>query len=93
MCYPCGCTTCYPCCYLQHEISQLKKQPLGVIIGSFKSAVTKRIHRSGLLKQKLIWQRNYYEHIIRDDEDYQQIYEYIESNPINWEFDNENKAK
>jgi len=69
------------------------RQPLGVIIGSFKSAATKRIHRAGLLKHKQIWQRNYYDHIIRDDNDYEQIYEYIESNPINWEFDHENPAR
>ena len=41
-------------------------QPLGVIIRSFKSAVTKYIHDLGLLDQEKIWQRNYYEHIIRD---------------------------
>ena len=37
-----------------------------------------------------IWQRNYYEHVIRDEMDYQKIYEYIESNPINWSLDEEN---
>ena len=66
------------------------RQPLGMIVGTFKSAASKHIHRAGYLTGKTIWQRNYYEHIIRDDEDYQRVIEYIEMNPINWELDNEN---
>ena len=34
-----------------------------------------------------IWQRNYYEHIVRNEEEYQKILEYIQNNPINWEKD------
>ena len=67
-----------------------KIQPLGMIIGSFKSAVTKRIHDEGLLIQEKIWQRNYYEHIIRDETDYYRILDYIENNPENWLQDEEN---
>ncbi len=38
---------------------------------------------------KRLWQRNYYEHIIRNERDYQAIYEYIFANPFNWEKDEE----
>jgi len=77
-----------------HAMPQpIKRQPLDVIVGSFKSAATKHIHRVGYLTQKTIWQRNYYEHIVRDDEDYQRIVEYFEMNPSNWELDNENLEK
>ena len=62
---------------------------LGAIIGSFKSASTKYVHRLGLTHQKTIWHRNYYEHIIRDDEDYHRIVEYIQLNPSNWVNDQE----
>jgi len=72
------------------DSTQHKRQPLGIIIGSFKSAVTKRIHNLDLLSQEKIWQRGYYEHIIRDERDYKKIYEYIEANPINWSLDEEN---
>ena len=34
-----------------------------------------------------IWQRNYYEHIIRNEKEYLQIQEYIRNNPANWEED------
>jgi len=37
-----------------------------------------------------LWQRNYYEHVIRDDNDYESIVGYILTNPFNWEKDEEN---
>jgi REP element-mobilizing transposase RayT len=37
--------------------------------------------------QGKLWQRNYYEHIIRDDDEYGRISEYIMNNPENWEND------
>ena len=39
--------------------------------------------------EKPLWQRNYYEHIIRNERDYLAIYDYIVANPINWEKDEE----
>jgi REP element-mobilizing transposase RayT len=52
--------------------------------------VTKRVHDLGLFVGEKIWQRNYYEHIIRDEDNYQKIFDFISSNPINWEYDCEN---
>ena len=40
--------------------------------------------------EKRLWQRNYYEHVIRNERDYQAIYKYILFNPMNWEMDEEN---
>ena len=37
-----------------------------------------------------IWQRNYYEHVIRDQHDYERITGYIAANPGNWASDEEN---
>jgi putative transposase len=37
-----------------------------------------------------VWQRNYHEHIIRNQQDYQNISNYIVNNPLNWENDAEN---
>lgn len=75
---------------LHAEPLPIKLQPLGVIVRSFKSAVTKRVHALYLIDHTKIWQRNYYEHIIRDEQDYQKIFEYIENNPANWSVDEEN---
>jgi len=65
---------------------------VGDIVGAFKSLVTdKYIHN---VKQNnwqrfdgKLWQRNYYEHIIRDEKSYLQIVEYIKTNPIKWHDD------
>lgn len=78
--------------------SPLPKQPrgpaprsLGAIVGSFKSAVTRRIGREH--NATGIWQRNYYEHIIRDEKDLQRITDYIEANPSRWDEDDENPVR
>ncbi len=60
---------------------------LGAIIGSFKSAASKRIHEIQGFEHFHLWQRNYYEHVIRDERDYERVLEYIRSNPMNWEQD------
>jgi len=39
-----------------------------------------------------VWQRNYYEHIIRDDKNLDAIREYIDNNPANWANDRQNPA-
>jgi putative transposase len=39
-----------------------------------------------------LWQRNYYEHIVRNDESLNRIREYIVNNPIRWDVDRENPA-
>ncbi|UMX47737.1 MAG: hypothetical protein L7H18_04835 [Candidatus Nealsonbacteria bacterium DGGOD1a] len=53
---------------------------VGAIIRGYKIGVTK-------LLGKPIWQRNYYEHIIRNDDDLDRVREYIINNPLNWEID------
>ncbi|MEW5830937.1 MAG: hypothetical protein AB1846_18755 [Chloroflexota bacterium] len=40
-----------------------------------------------------IWQRNYYEHIVRDADEMDRIHRYIESNPSRWDEDDENPAR
>lgn len=59
---------------------------IGAIIGQYKSAVTKQIR---LLENNsvYIWQRNYYEHIIRDKDDLNHIRQYIVNNPKQWDED------
>lgn len=57
---------------------------LGNIVGLFKSECTKEIRRISNNPEMTVWQRNYYEHIVRDEGDLNRIREYIESNPDNW---------
>jgi REP element-mobilizing transposase RayT len=63
------------------------------IIRTYKASVTRRIQKEvyGLdVSSPNVWQRNYYEHIIRSDEDHHRIHLYIESNIDNWVNDEEN---
>ena len=60
---------------------------LPIIVGSYKSAVTKRINQLRHNPGKPVWQRNYWEHIIRDDDDLARVMDYIVNNPIRWEVD------
>ena len=62
------------------------------IICSFKSRTTNDIIK--MVKQgkinyfdAKIWQRNYYEHVIRNEKEYYKILEYIQNNPLKWEED------
>ncbi len=60
------------------------------IIRSYKSAVAYCIHAQGSMVGAAVWQRNYYEHIIRDHDGWDRIHRYIESNPATWAQDEEN---
>ena len=61
------------------------KNTLSSVIGSYKSAVTKHAHR---LKFEFGWQDRFHDHIIRNEESFHLIEQYIENNAINWESDN-----
>jgi len=63
-----------------------KRQPrsLGAFISGFKSAVTKRINRTRGTPGSPVWQRNYWERIIRDMDEMNAIRQYITDNPTRW---------
>ncbi|WNC30172.1 transposase [Thermosynechococcus sp. PKX82] len=63
---------------------------IGAIIGQFKSITTKRINALRDMPGAPVWQRNYYEHIIRNDESLNRIRQYIAENPLRWYLDREN---
>jgi hypothetical protein len=60
------------------------------IIRAFKAFSSRRINELRGTPGIPIWQRNYYEHVIRDEEDLNQIREYIINNPLKWDLDGEN---
>jgi len=74
--------------YSLHKKPQYQKLP--VIIGSFKSAVTKQINQT-YAANSFSWQKSYYDHIIRNEKSLQKIREYIRNNPAKWEEDIENE--
>ena len=60
---------------------------LGQIVAYFKYQSTKYINQRNNTPGTRIWQRNYYDHAIRDDADLQRIRQYIKNNPMQWELD------
>lgn len=66
------------------------KGSLGAIVGSYKSAVSKRINDARATPGAPLWQRNYYEQVVRNDTMFHALCEYIWANPANWTLDQEN---
>jgi hypothetical protein len=66
---------------------------LATIIRSFKSAATKRINALRDNPGAPVWQRNYYERVIRDDRELDGIRQYIGENPLRWEEDENHPAR
>lgn len=60
------------------------------IVRLFKSSVTTRINKLLGTPGTSVWQRNYYEHIVRDDGSLNRIRQYIENNPARWSTDRNN---
>lgn len=71
------------------NIQESSQASLGVIIGTFKAAVSRAVHKIKGQESIRLWHRNYYEHVIRDECDYKRVVDYIRSNPLNWERDSE----
>ena len=61
---------------------------LGEIIRTYKAFSTRMIRKT--VNPDFAWQRNYYEHVIRDEESLNRIRKYITDNPARWGFDPEN---
>ena len=63
---------------------------IGAILRAYKSSVTRRINRTRFTSGAPLWQRNYYERIIRNENELNLIREYILDNPRSWAEDKEN---
>ncbi len=67
-------------------------QSIGAIIRGYKSAVTKQINQIRKASGLPVWQRNYWERVIRNEKNLSKAREYIQNNPLKWELDKENPA-
>ena len=74
----------------QEQFAKPTSGSLPTIVRYFKSAVTRRINELRGIPYKPVWQRNYYEHVIRNENDLNEIREYIVNNPLKWDLDSEN---
>jgi len=65
---------------------------IGALMAGYKSSVTTRINKMNSSPGNKIWQRNYYDHVIRDIQAYTNIKSYIRNNPVNWVGDSYNQG-
>ena len=63
------------------------------IIRAFKTFSARRINESRATPGAPVWQRNYYEHVVRGENELRRIREYIANNPLQWELDRENPLR
>ena len=62
---------------------------IGAVVGSYKSAVSRRINELCRTPGAPVWQRDYYDHIVRSEDELNRIREYIADNPARWADDAE----
>ena len=74
----------------EQDVPTEKRKPLGRLIAAFKTASTNQINRSTAIVGKKLWQRNFWEHIIRNEHELNLIRAYIRNNPAQWERDSLN---
>ncbi len=72
------------------ETTPPKRKTIGRLVGAFKTVSTKHINQLRGTPGVAVWQRNYYEHIIRNQAALERIRAYIAHNPHRWESDREN---
>ncbi len=71
-------------------INQAPTNDLGKIIRTFKGKTSFLINQHRGTPRRAVWQRGYYDHIVRDEADLNRIREYITNNPAQWALDHDN---
>ena len=78
-----------------HGVLLIEKEggrPLPNLMRAFKAFSTREIKARGIVRDA-IWQRGYYEHVVRGEDDLAAIRRYIQDNPVKWDLDDENPAR
>lgn len=70
---------------IKNKDNFLKIKSVSSLIGAYKTVVSKEIHLLGNID--FSWQRSFHDHIVRSENSYENIYNYITNNPENWEKD------
>jgi REP element-mobilizing transposase RayT len=66
--------------------SPIPHKPLGRLIGAFKAVSTRRVKELPHPPERL-WHRNYWDRVIRNQQELDTVREYIRNNPLKWELD------
>jgi len=71
--------------FIVSESEEKGLKDLSIILGQYKMSVTKKIRI--LEPERIVWQRSFHDHVIRNKKSYEKIWTYIENNPLKWEED------
>ena len=75
------------------EFSAPQRDSLGAIVGGYKAGVTRRIRLLEQMQNQQVWQRNYFDRIIRSEAELEKFRAYIADNPRRWAHDPENPER
>jgi putative transposase len=67
-----------------------RRHGLTEIVRAFKMFSARRVNATRAAPGTPLWQRNYYEHVVRDEDELNRIREYIDLNPLQWDLDGDN---
>ncbi len=74
--------------YVKNIAGNYKPKSISTLISGFKSSVASKIRKVlDMDKDYKVWQRNYYDHVVRSFESLEKIRSYIRNNPVSWEED------
>lgn len=69
------------------------QHPLSEVVRGFKTFSAKRINELRNSRGEAVWQRGFYDHVVRDEQGLARIRDYIVNNPAKWDLDEENPAR
>lgn len=72
--------------------SRIEPKSLSSLVAGFKSSTTSKIRKMSKDPNLKVWQRGFYEHVIRNEAELNSRREYIMNNPLKWELDRNNPA-
>jgi REP element-mobilizing transposase RayT len=73
--------------------SGAKRDAVPDIVRGFKTFSARRINQERGTPGNPVWQRNYWEHVIRDQDSFRRIHDYISTNPLRWHLDRDNPRR
>ena len=81
-----------PACFRRggSRTAPTKRKPLGRLVGAFKTVSTDDINQLRRTPARPLWQRDFYDHIVRNEDELSKIREYIRTNPLRWASDPDN---
>ena len=70
-----------------YKAEQSPAPTISDIVCTWKSVTTKLVNAEMHTPRNMLWQRSFYDHVVRNEDDFRNIWQYIDDNPKKWELD------